>query len=92
MWSTATESKASSTLASMLPREVMQPCLLMQMKCRRGLMRSPLINKDDTLVAVWRLLNFPIHQRYPTVVHLVVHLEGGQRKYYEPGQPNSTFH
>ncbi|GFY24074.1 ATP-dependent DNA helicase [Trichonephila clavipes] len=28
--------------------------------------------------AVWRLLNFPIHQRYPTVVHLAVLLEGGQ--------------
>ncbi|GFR04231.1 ATP-dependent DNA helicase [Trichonephila clavata] len=36
--------------------------------------------------AVWRLLNFPIHQRYPTVVHLAVHLEGGQRVYYEAGQ------
>ncbi|GFY42193.1 ATP-dependent DNA helicase [Trichonephila inaurata madagascariensis] len=24
---------------------------------------------------------------YPTVVHLAVHLEGGQRVYYEPGQP-----
>ncbi|GFR07595.1 ATP-dependent DNA helicase [Trichonephila clavata] len=50
-------------------------------------MRLPLINKDDTLVAVWRLLNFPIHQRYPTVVHLAVHLEGGQRVHYEPEQP-----
>ncbi|GFW79935.1 helitron_like_N domain-containing protein [Trichonephila clavipes] len=39
--------------------------------------------------AVWRLLNFPIHQRYPTVVHLAVHLEGGQRVYYEPGQPTA---
>ncbi|GFR07675.1 ATP-dependent DNA helicase [Trichonephila clavata] len=71
----------------MLPREVMQPCLLLQMKCRTGLVRLPLINKDDTLVAVWRLLNFPIHQRYPTVVHLSVHLEGDQRVHYEPGQP-----
>ncbi|GFS58437.1 ATP-dependent DNA helicase [Trichonephila clavipes] len=33
-----------------------------------------------------RLLNFPIHQRYPTVIHLTVQLEGGQRVYYEPGQ------
>ena len=39
--------------------------------------------------AVWRLLNFPIHQRYPTVVHLAVHLEGGQRVYYKPGQPTA---
>ncbi|GFU96283.1 ATP-dependent DNA helicase [Trichonephila clavipes] len=38
---------------------------------------------------VWRLLNFPIHQRYPTVVHFAVHLKGGQRVYYEPGQPTS---
>ncbi|GFQ77390.1 hypothetical protein TNCT_278741 [Trichonephila clavata] len=52
MWSTATHSKASSTFASMLPREVMQPCLPLQMKCRTGLMRLPLIHKDDTLVAV----------------------------------------
>ncbi|GFR04659.1 ATP-dependent DNA helicase [Trichonephila clavata] len=37
--------------------------------------------------AVWRLLNFPIQQRYPTVVHLAVHLEDGQRVYYEPRQP-----
>ncbi|GFR24595.1 hypothetical protein TNCT_109341 [Trichonephila clavata] len=35
-------------------------------------------------------LNFPIHQRYPTVVHLALHLEGGQRVYYKPGQ--STGH
>ncbi|GFQ96823.1 ATP-dependent DNA helicase [Trichonephila clavata] len=62
-------------------------CLLLQMKCRTGLMRLPLINKDDTLVAVWHLLNFPTHQRHPTVVHLTVQLEGGQRVYYEPGQP-----
>ncbi|GFW47089.1 hypothetical protein TNCV_55421 [Trichonephila clavipes] len=33
---------------------------------------------------VWCLLNFPIHQRYPTVVHWAVHLEGGQTVYYEP--------
>ncbi|GFX44717.1 ATP-dependent DNA helicase [Trichonephila clavipes] len=39
--------------------------------------------------AVCRLLNFPIHQRYRTVVHLAVHLEGGQRVYYEPGQPTA---
>ncbi|GFR22140.1 ATP-dependent DNA helicase [Trichonephila clavata] len=28
--------------------------------------------------AVWCLLNFPIHQRYPIVVHLAVHLEGAK--------------
>ncbi|XP_073826793.1 uncharacterized protein [Musca autumnalis] len=32
--------------------------------------------------AVWRILGFPIHQRYPTVVHLSVHLENGQRVYF----------
>lgn len=29
--------------------------------------------------AVWRILSFPIHDRHPTVVHLAVHLENGQR-------------
>lgn len=29
--------------------------------------------------AVWRILDFPIHERHPTVVHLAVHLENGQR-------------
>jgi hypothetical protein len=28
--------------------------------------------------AVWRILDFPIHERHPTVVHLAVHLENGQ--------------
>jgi hypothetical protein len=32
--------------------------------------------------AVWRILNFPIHDRHPTVVHLSVHLENGQRVYF----------
>jgi hypothetical protein len=32
--------------------------------------------------AVWRILDFPIHERYPTVVHLAVHLENGQRVYF----------
>jgi hypothetical protein len=35
--------------------------------------------------AVWRILEFPIHERYPTVVHLSVHLENGQRIYFTPG-------
>lgn len=29
--------------------------------------------------AVWRILSFPIHERHPTVIHLAVHLENGQR-------------
>ncbi|GFQ74261.1 ATP-dependent DNA helicase [Trichonephila clavata] len=32
--------------------------------------------------AVWRILSFSIHERYPTVVHLAVHLEIGQRVYF----------
>lgn len=32
--------------------------------------------------AVWRILGFPIHERFPAVVHLSVHLENGQRVYF----------
>ncbi|XP_024871877.1 uncharacterized protein LOC112454611 [Temnothorax curvispinosus] len=32
--------------------------------------------------AIWRILAFPIHKRYPTVFHLAVHLENGQRVYF----------
>jgi hypothetical protein len=32
--------------------------------------------------AVWRILNLSIHDRHPTVVHLSVHLENGQRVYF----------
>ena len=32
--------------------------------------------------AAWRILNFPIHERYPNVMHLSVHLENGQRIYF----------
>ena len=32
--------------------------------------------------AVWRILGFPIHERHPTVVHLSIHLENGQRVYF----------
>ena len=32
--------------------------------------------------AIWRILDFSIHERYPTVVHLSVHLENGQRVYF----------
>jgi len=38
----------------------------------------------STSEAVWRILSFPIHERYPTVVHLSVHLENGQRVYFNP--------
>ncbi|GFT93446.1 ATP-dependent DNA helicase [Trichonephila clavipes] len=32
--------------------------------------------------AVWCILSFPIHERHPTVIHLAVHLENGQRVYF----------
>lgn len=32
--------------------------------------------------AFWRLFSFEIHERYPTVVHLALHLENGQRVYF----------
>ncbi|GFV93263.1 ATP-dependent DNA helicase [Trichonephila clavipes] len=32
--------------------------------------------------AVWRILNFPNHECYPTIIHLSVHLETGQRVYF----------
>jgi PIF1-like helicase/Helitron helicase-like domain at N-terminus len=32
--------------------------------------------------AVWRIFSFSIHERYPTVLHLAVHLENGQRVYF----------
>lgn len=32
--------------------------------------------------AVWRILSFEVHDRSPTIVHLAVHLENGQRVYF----------
>ena len=32
--------------------------------------------------AVWRILDFPIQQRYPAIIQLAVHLENGQRIYF----------
>ena len=32
--------------------------------------------------AFWRIFNFDIHQRYPIVVNMPVHLENGQRVYF----------
>ena len=32
--------------------------------------------------AVWRILEFPIHERDPPVQQLVVHLENGQQVYF----------
>lgn len=32
--------------------------------------------------AIWRIFLFVIDEQYPTVVHLTVHLENGQRVYF----------
>ncbi|GBP12556.1 hypothetical protein EVAR_10225_1 [Eumeta japonica] len=37
------------------------------------------VNCNETL---WRILSFPIHDSHPTVVHLGVHLENGQKVYF----------
>ncbi|XP_071575068.1 uncharacterized protein [Temnothorax nylanderi] len=36
----------------------------------------------STSEACWRFFDFSIHERYPTVMHLAVHLENGQRVYF----------
>lgn len=49
--------------------------------------------------AAWRIFCFPIHERYPPVMHLSVHLENGQRVYFTPDNfgdriknpPNTTL-
>ena len=38
--------------------------------------------------AVWRILGFPLHERHPAVQHLAVHLENGQRVYFN----ENNFH
>ena len=38
--------------------------------------------------AVWRILGFPVHERSPSVEHLSVHLENGQRVYFNPNDQN----
>ncbi|XP_054710754.1 uncharacterized protein LOC129220340 [Uloborus diversus] len=52
------------------------------------------INKNDKLTryqmgryissneAIWHIFSFPIHERDPSVQHLAVHLENGQRVYF----------
>lgn len=36
----------------------------------------------STSEAFWRIFELPIHERYPAVIHLAVHLENGQRVYF----------
>ena len=38
--------------------------------------------------AVWRILGFSVHERSPSVEHLAVHLENGQRVYFNPNDQN----
>lgn len=33
----------------------------------------------SSLEVLWRIFQFPIHERFPAVVHFAVHLENGQR-------------
>ena len=41
--------------------------------------------------AVWRTLGFAIHDRSPSVMHLAVHLENGQRVYNKNGHMPDTL-
>ena len=36
--------------------------------------------------AVWRTFGYPIHDHFPPVQHLVVHLKNGQRIHFNPDQ------
>ncbi|GFQ85411.1 ATP-dependent DNA helicase [Trichonephila clavata] len=38
----------------------------------------------STSEAIWRILSFSIHERFPAVTHLDIHLENGQREYFDP--------
>ncbi|XP_076290998.1 uncharacterized protein LOC143214169 [Lasioglossum baleicum] len=38
----------------------------------------------STSEAVWRILSFHIHERFPPVIRLDIHLESGQRVYFQP--------
>ncbi|KAF0775701.1 hypothetical protein AaE_000599, partial [Aphanomyces astaci] len=46
------------------------------------------INSNE---AVWRILNFSIHDRYPAVIQLAVHLENGERVYFTPESVNRAI-
>ena len=37
---------------------------------------------------IWKILNFPIHERFLAVMHLSVHPENGKRVYF----PENMFH
>jgi hypothetical protein len=42
--------------------------------------------------AFWRIVSFPIHERHPTVVHLAVHLENGQRECSTESSPATIYY
>lgn len=44
--------------------------------------RYPMGRYISSNEAVWRILSFPMHERDPAVIHLAVHLENGQRVYF----------
>ncbi|XP_017468423.1 PREDICTED: uncharacterized protein LOC108360582 isoform X2 [Rhagoletis zephyria] len=41
-----------------------------------------------TSEALWRIFSFDIHGRHPTITHLAVHLENGQRVYFNENNVN----
>ncbi|XP_054287893.1 uncharacterized protein LOC129003620 [Macrosteles quadrilineatus] len=41
--------------------------------------------------AAWRIFGFPVHERKPTVTHLSVHLENGQRVYFNEENMNERL-
>lgn len=41
--------------------------------------------------AVWRIFSFPIHERNPTVVHLAVHLDNGQRVHFNVNNADNNI-
>ena len=43
----------------------------------------------STNEAIWRIFGFPIHEHYPPVEHLHVHLENNQRVVYDPRQSDT---
>lgn len=43
----------------------------------------------STSEAVWRIFSFSIHERYPSVIHLAVHLENYQRVYFTQANANN---
>ncbi|KAH8394376.1 hypothetical protein KR215_007025 [Drosophila sulfurigaster] len=41
--------------------------------------------------AIWRIFAFHIHERHPTVMHLAVHLENGQRVYFKASNASNVL-